>query len=60
LFHSKNKNQDALFYNAGCNEQSVVFLNLEKKLAQTRIVVFEKNAKSAIFNSEKFRHRAEG
>jgi len=29
-----------VFFNAGCN----VFLNPEKKLAQIRLVVFEKNA----------------
>jgi len=32
----------------------------EKKLAQIRLVVFEKNAKNAHFNSEKGRHRADG
>jgi len=34
-------------------------LNPEKKLAQIRLIVFEKNAKTH-FNSEKWRHRAEG
>jgi len=34
-------------------------LNLEKDLAQIRLVVIEKNAKNAHFNSEKWRHRAE-
>jgi len=29
-------------------------------LAQIRLVVFEKNAKNAHFNSEKWRHQAEG
>jgi len=29
------------------------FLNLEKKLAQIRLIVFEKNSKNAHFNSEK-------
>jgi len=33
-------------------------LNSEKNLAQIRLVVFEKNAKNAHFNSEKLRHRA--
>jgi len=32
-------------------------LNPEKNLAQIRLIVFEKNAH---FNSEKWRHRAEG
>jgi len=35
-------------------------LNSEKKLAQNRLVVFEKNAKNAHFNSEKWRHRGKG
>jgi len=29
-------------------------------LAKIRLVVFEKNVKNAHFNSEKWRHRAEG
>jgi len=35
-------------------------LNPGKKLAQIHLVVFEKNAKTAHFNFEKWRHRAEG
>jgi len=35
-------------------------LNPEKKLAQIRLVVFEKKAKKAHFISKKWRHRAEG
>jgi len=35
-------------------------LNPEKNLAQIRLAVLEKNAKNAHFNSEKWRHRAEG
>jgi len=31
-----------------------------KKLPQIRLVVLEKNAKNAHFNSKKWRHRAEG
>jgi len=38
--------------NAGCNEQEF-FLNPKKNLAEIRLVVFEKNAKNAHFNSEK-------
>jgi len=33
--------------------------NLEKNLAQIRLVMFEKN-ENPHFNSEKWRHRAEG
>jgi len=35
-------------------------LNPEKNLAQIRLVVFEKNAKNAYYNFNKWRHRAEG
>jgi len=35
-------------------------LNPEKNLAQIRLVFSEKNVKNAHFNSEKWRHRAEG
>jgi len=34
-----------VFFNAGCFEQ-VFVLNPEKNLAQIRLIVFEKNAKS--------------
>jgi len=40
------------FFNAGCNEK-VFLLNAEKKLDQIRFTVFEKNAKTSKFNSEK-------
>jgi len=43
-----------LLFNAGCNEQ-VFSPKPEKKLAQIRFVVFEKNAKPT-FNSKKWRH----
>jgi len=35
------KGPGAVIFNSGCNEQ-VFLLNLEKNLAQTRLVVFEK------------------
>jgi len=35
-------------------------LNPEKNLTEIRLVIFEKNEKNAHFNSEKWRHRAEG
>jgi len=38
---------------AGCNEQVSY---LEKNLVQIRLDVFEKNAKNAHSNSEKWRH----
>jgi len=42
-----------MLFNAGCNEQ-VLRLNTEnKKIAQISLVVFEKNATNAYFNSEK-------
>jgi len=45
------KRPGALFFNAGYYVQ-VFLLNPEKKLAQIRLVVLEKNAKKN-FNSEK-------
>jgi len=36
------------------------FLRPKKTLAQIRLAVFEKNAKTAHFNSEKGRYRAKG
>jgi len=41
----------AVLFNAGCNEQ-VFFPEPRKKIAQIRLVVFEKNAKTAHFNSK--------
>jgi len=40
-----------LLFNAGSNEQVFSPKSL-KNLAQIRLVIFEKNAKSAYFNSE--------
>jgi len=42
------------------NKCFLLFLNPKKSLAQIRLVVFEKNAKNAHFNSKKLRHRTEG
>jgi len=42
-----------MFFYAGCNKQVFSSKNPKKMLAQTRLVVFEKNAKHAHFNSEK-------
>jgi len=41
-----------VLFNADYNEQ-VFSLNPEKKLAEIRLVVFEKNTKNAHFNSKK-------
>jgi len=41
----------AVFFNASCNEQ--VFFLLKKNLAQIRLVVFEKNAKTYTLISKK-------
>jgi len=35
-----------VLFNAGCNEQVFSPINPEKKFAQTRLVVFQKNAKT--------------
>jgi len=34
-----------MFFNAGCNDHKYFFLNPEKKIAQIRLGVFEKNTK---------------
>jgi len=49
----------ALLFNAGCNKE-VLFLNPEKKFGENLSCRFREKLKNAQFNSEKWRHRAEG
>jgi len=49
----------ALLFNAGCNGQ-VFLLNPEKKFCADPSCRFSVKRKYAHFNSEKWRHRAEG
>jgi len=50
---------DVLLFNAGCNEQ-VFSLNSEKNWAQIRLLLFSRKTQKRTFNSETWRHRAEG